>query len=121
MDKGSSEASCGAVQIRPRELRHIGAALCLHAKATDVVSMKHVWDAGVSNFDLEEFSKLWKVAGTGPAVVQRNSDPLNPDTLVQHYACVTGMQYRAFTLMLWFDDKAQKASWHSLQVSATLT
>jgi len=29
-----------------------------------------------------------------PVVVQRNSDPLNPDTLVQQYARLTSMQYQ---------------------------
>ena len=48
----------------------------------------------MSNFDLTELSELWKVAQVKPAVVQRNSDPLNSDSLVQHYARLTGMQYQ---------------------------
>ncbi len=48
----------------------------------------------MSNFDLSELSELWLMADVKPAVVQRNSDPLNPDTLVQQYARLTGMQYR---------------------------
>ena len=52
---------------------------------------------GVSNFDLRELSELWQIAKVKPAVVQRNSDPLNPDTLVQLYARLTGMQYQVCT------------------------
>lgn len=52
---------------------------------------------GVSNFDLSELSELWQMASVKPAVVQRNSDPLNPDTLVQLYARLTGMQYQVCT------------------------
>ena len=40
----------------------------------------HLTAAGVSNFDLSELSELWAVARVKPAVVQRNSDPLQPDT-----------------------------------------
>ena len=50
--------------------------------------------AGVSNFDLNELSKLWQMAHVKPAVIQRNSDPLKPDSLMQHYARLTGMQYQ---------------------------
>lgn len=50
--------------------------------------------AGVSNFDLNELRELWQMAKVKPAVVQRNSDPLSPDTLVQLYARMTGMQYQ---------------------------
>ncbi len=50
--------------------------------------------AGVSNFDLSELSELWLMANVNPAVVQRYSDLLNPDTLVQQYARLTGMQYQ---------------------------
>lgn len=53
--------------------------------------------AGVSNFDLGELSELWQMAKVKPAVVQRNSDPLSPDTLVQLYARLTGMQYQVGT------------------------
>jgi diketogulonate reductase-like aldo/keto reductase len=48
----------------------------------------------VSNFDLSELSELWLMAKVMPVVVQRNSDPLNPDTLVQQYARLTSMQYQ---------------------------
>ncbi len=48
----------------------------------------------MSNFDLSELSELWLTAAVKPAVVQRNSDPFNPDTLVQQYARLTGMQYQ---------------------------
>ena len=57
--------------------------------------------AGVSNFDLSELRELWLMANVKPAVVQRNSDPLNPDTLVQQYARLTGMQYQVGINALW--------------------
>lgn len=52
---------------------------------------------GVSNFDVDELRELWQMARVKPAVVQRNSDPLNPDTLVQLYARLIGMQYQVCT------------------------
>jgi len=55
----------------------------------------------VSNFDLRELSELWLMAKVKPAVVQRNSDPLNPDILVQQYARLTGMQYQVGIRALW--------------------
>jgi len=60
---------------------------------------------GVSNFDLGELSELWQMAKVKPAVVQRNSDPLNPDTLVQLYARLTGMQYQVGILPLMAVDE----------------
>ena len=59
-----------------------------------------VLGAGVSNFDLGELSELWQMAKVKPAVVQRNSDPLNPDTLVRLYARLTGMQYQVCSSVL---------------------
>jgi len=41
------------------------------------------------------------MAKVKPAVVQRNSDPLNPDTLVQQYARLTGIQYQVGINALW--------------------
>lgn len=61
----------------------------------------HTTDAGVSNFDLSELKELWLMADVKPAVVQRNSDPLKPDTLVLHYARLTGMQYQVGISALW--------------------
>ncbi len=55
----------------------------------------------MSNFDLSELSELWLMVNVKPAVVQRNSDPLNPDTLVQQYARLTGMQYQVGISALW--------------------
>lgn len=57
--------------------------------------------AGVRNFDLSELSELWLMANVKPAVVQRNSDPVNPDTLVQQYARLTGMQYQVDSSAFW--------------------
>ncbi|KAA6422627.1 MAG: hypothetical protein FRX49_07487 [Trebouxia sp. A1-2] len=54
---------------------------------------------GVRNFDLSELSELWLMANVKPAVVQRNSDPVNPDTLVQQYARLTGMQYQGYSTL----------------------
>ena len=55
----------------------------------------------MSNFGLSELSELWLMADVKPAVVQRNSDPLNPDTLVQQYARLNGMQYQVGISALW--------------------
>lgn len=54
---------------------------------------------GVSNFDVDELRELWQMARVKPAVVQRNSDPLNPDTLVQLYARLIGMQYQGYSTL----------------------
>ena len=50
--------------------------------------------AGISNFDLSELRELWQMSRIKQAVVQCNSDPLSPDTLIQRYARLTDMQYQ---------------------------
>ena len=62
------------------------------------------FSAGISNFDLSELRELWQMSRIKPAVVQRNSDPLSPDTLIQHYVRLTGMQYQV-----------EPCWWHSLE------
>lgn len=54
--------------------------------------------AGVSNFDLGDLTELLKVARIKPAVVQRNSDPLRPDTDVQAFCFIAGIQYEVMPL-----------------------
>lgn len=88
---------------KPLRLNHIrtSAGVCIRAQHT-TVKMACDYSAlsgpGVSNFELSELSELWQKGKVKPAVVQRNSDPLNPDTLVQLYARLTGMQYQVYTL-----------------------
>ncbi|KAL3147234.1 hypothetical protein ABBQ32_002729 [Trebouxia sp. C0010 RCD-2024] len=64
-----------------------------------LVAAGKVRSLGVSNFDLNELRELWQMAKVKPAVVQRNSDPLSPDTLVQLYARMTGMQYQGYSTL----------------------
>ncbi|DBB00433.1 TPA: hypothetical protein ACH3X3_002150 [Trebouxia sp. C0006] len=64
-----------------------------------LVASGQILSIGVSNFDLSELRELWLMANVKPAVVQRNSDPLNPDTLVQQYARLTGMQYQGYSTL----------------------
>ena len=69
--------------------------------------------AGVSNFDLSELRELWLMVNVKPAVVQRNSDPLNPDTLVQQYARLTGIQYQVGINALWAHISSGLPPWEA--------
>lgn len=55
-----------------------------------------IW-AGVSNFDLTDLVELMEFAEIKPAVVQRHSDILSQDMLMQKYCRLQGIQYVAYS------------------------
>ncbi len=50
--------------------------------------------AGVSNFGIDELAELLAMARIKPALVQRHSDPLAPDSEVQAFCRIAGIQYQ---------------------------
>ncbi|GMH43423.1 hypothetical protein BSKO_11345 [Bryopsis sp. KO-2023] len=63
----------------------------------ELVRQGKVKDIGVSNFSIEELDQLLKMAKVRPSVVQGPSDILNPNSLVQKYCKLHGIQFVAYS------------------------